>query len=50
MLIKKCFACKRYTLREVCPNCGKPTENPHPARFSLEKEKILSEYRKKAKA
>jgi H/ACA ribonucleoprotein complex subunit 3 len=32
--IKKCFKCKRYTLKEICPICGDKTFNPHPPKFS----------------
>ncbi len=33
--IKKCI-CGRYTLKEICPVCGKVTKYSQPARFSLE--------------
>jgi H/ACA ribonucleoprotein complex subunit 3 len=33
--IRKC-ECGRYTLKELCPLCGKPTKYSQPARFSLE--------------
>jgi len=39
-LIKKCFKCKKYTLKEVCPICGIKTFNPHPPKFSLENKYI----------
>ena len=33
-LLRKCVACGRYTLEEVCPACKKPTRCAHPPRFS----------------
>ncbi|MFB3096297.1 MAG: RNA-protein complex protein Nop10 [Nitrosopumilaceae archaeon] len=32
--IRKCIVCKRFTLKDNCPNCGKKTEMVHPAKFS----------------
>ena len=32
----RCRDCRRYTFGEVCPACGAPTGNPHPARWSPE--------------
>jgi len=46
MIMKKCPNCKTYTMREVCPKCGAKTINAHPLKFSLEKEKKYSKYRK----
>lgn len=34
MLLQYCENCKQYTLKDKCPNCGKPTRSAHPARFS----------------
>ncbi|RUM33124.1 MAG: RNA-protein complex protein Nop10 [Archaeoglobus sp.] len=34
--IKKCKKCGRYTLRDVCPECGEKTIMPIPPKFSLE--------------
>ncbi|MDP2841711.1 MAG: RNA-protein complex protein Nop10 [Candidatus Methanoperedens sp.] len=33
--IRRC-SCGRYTLREICPLCGRTTNYSQPARFSLE--------------
>lgn len=45
--IFRCVACKRYTLDpEQCPICGKNVISPQPPRFSLEKEKKYSKYRR----
>ncbi|AKB85941.1 RNA-protein complex protein Nop10 [Methanococcoides sp. LMO-2] len=32
--IRKCTQCNIYTLKENCPECGEPSRNPLPARFS----------------
>ena len=29
-----CRNCKKYTLKEICANCGSKTANPHPPSFS----------------
>ncbi len=34
--IKKCPVCGIYTLKDVCPKCGKATKTAHPPPFSLE--------------
>ncbi len=45
--IFRCTSCNKYTLNEdICPICGSDVENPHPARFSIEKEKKYSKYRR----
>jgi len=45
--IYQCVKCKEYTLNEErCPHCGSKTVSPQPARFSLEKEKKYSKYRR----
>jgi len=45
--IRKCLNCKRYTLKEKCPVCGKTTVNPLPPRFSpIDK---YGEYRRRLK-
>jgi len=46
-LIKKCFSCEIYTLKEKCPKCGKKTRTPHPPKFSPEDK--YGKYRRKAK-
>jgi H/ACA ribonucleoprotein complex subunit 3 len=33
-LMRRCPACKLYTLKEACPACGMKTVSPHPAKFS----------------
>lgn len=33
-LIRICRGCRRYTLKESCPECGGGTRTPHPVRFS----------------
>jgi len=48
MILRKCPNCQNYTLKETCPVCKTKTVSPHPPKFSLEKEKKYSEYRKKA--
>ena len=32
--LRVCHSCHRYTLKENCPQCGNPSRQPHPARFS----------------
>ncbi|HHI30202.1 MAG TPA: RNA-protein complex protein Nop10 [Candidatus Methanoperedenaceae archaeon] len=32
--IRRCTSCHRYTLKNVCPACSSPTENPQAPRFS----------------
>ncbi|MHA2357214.1 MAG: nucleolar RNA-binding Nop10p family protein [Candidatus Heimdallarchaeaceae archaeon] len=45
--IFQCVNCKKYTLNEKkCPACGGHVISPQPARFSLEKEKTYSKYRR----
>lgn len=36
MRLKRCRACGRYTMREICPSCGSKTGSPHPPKFSPE--------------
>ena len=46
--IYKCVDCKEYTLESSkCSKCGGKVVSPQPARFSLEKEKKYSKYRRK---
>ncbi len=45
--IFKCPKCKEYTLSEKCPKCDSKAFSPQPARFSLEKERKYSHYRRK---
>jgi len=43
-----CAKCKTYTLNDkTCPNCKGRVVSPQPARFSIEKEKKYSIYRRK---
>jgi rRNA maturation protein Nop10 len=45
--IFRCTKCKKYTLNsKECPVCGGKVISPQPARFSLEKEKKYSKYRR----
>jgi len=45
--IRRCLNCKRYTMKENCPVCGKVTVNPLPPRFSpIDK---YGEYRRRLK-
>jgi H/ACA ribonucleoprotein complex subunit 3 len=46
-LIRKCPDDLTYTLRELCPVCGTPTMNPHPAPYSPDDR--YGEYRRKAR-
>jgi H/ACA ribonucleoprotein complex subunit 3 len=32
--MKKCKECNIYTLKEICPKCGKQTSDPSPPKFS----------------
>ncbi|MCE5296704.1 MAG: RNA-protein complex protein Nop10 [Euryarchaeota archaeon] len=32
--LRKCDTCQEYTLKDLCPRCGKATIVPIPARFS----------------
>ncbi|MDR3075396.1 MAG: RNA-protein complex protein Nop10 [Candidatus Methanoplasma sp.] len=34
--LRKCTACGRYTLGDICPACGSVSVNPVPAKFSPE--------------
>jgi len=45
--IRRCKKCGAYTLKEE--HCGEPTDNPHPPKFSIEKEKKYGKYRRQAK-
>ncbi len=36
MALRRCPDCDRYTLDEVCLNCGRSTERAGPARYSPE--------------
>ncbi|MCD6367843.1 MAG: RNA-protein complex protein Nop10 [Candidatus Aenigmarchaeota archaeon] len=46
-LIKKCFHCGIYTLKDRCPICGEKTRTPHPPKFSPEDK--YGKYRRMAK-
>jgi len=45
--ILKCGKCGRYTLKDVCPECGGKAINPKPPKYSPEDR--VGEYRRKAK-
>ncbi|MEN6442628.1 MAG: RNA-protein complex protein Nop10 [Methanoregula sp.] len=45
--IRRCTADNIYTLSFICPICGKPTDNAHPARFSVQDR--FGKYRRMAK-
>ncbi|MCG3222054.1 MAG: ribosome biogenesis protein [Candidatus Heimdallarchaeota archaeon] len=46
--ILRCIECKKYTLESTkCSSCGGRVISPQPARFSLEKERKYSKYRRK---
>ena len=47
MKIRKCTKCGKYTLEEE--HCKSKTINPHPPKFSIEKERKYAKYRRKAK-
>jgi H/ACA ribonucleoprotein complex subunit 3 len=32
--IRRCMRCRRYTLKEKCPNCNADTVIAHPPKFS----------------
>lgn len=32
--LRRCSACRTYTLRKACPDCGADASLAHPARFS----------------
>ncbi|MFA7341772.1 MAG: RNA-protein complex protein Nop10 [Candidatus Methanomethylophilaceae archaeon] len=34
--MRRCDRCARYTLQAECPQCGEPSRNPLPPRFSPE--------------
>ena len=44
--LRRCEACKRYTLINVCPDCGARAVEPHPPKYSPEDK--YAEYRRKA--
>ncbi len=45
--IFRCVECKKYTLEsDKCPICGGGVIPPQPARFSLDKERKYSKYRR----
>jgi len=46
--ILKCASCGIYTMKGVCPACGKEAKNPKPPKFSIEDK--YADYRRKAKA
>jgi H/ACA ribonucleoprotein complex subunit 3 len=36
VLLKRCTACKEYTLQDACPRCGKAAKPNRPAKYSPE--------------
>jgi H/ACA ribonucleoprotein complex subunit 3 len=36
MALRKCMACSRYTMKDLCPSCGQKTIEPGPAKYSPE--------------
>ncbi len=47
-LLRKCVQCHEYSiLVDKCPYCGGELKNPHPPKFSIEKEEKYSKYRRK---
>ncbi|MBU7004390.1 MAG: RNA-protein complex protein Nop10 [Theionarchaea archaeon] len=32
--LKRCKACRKYTLGSSCPHCGERASSPHPPRYS----------------
>ncbi|HDN74517.1 ribosome biogenesis protein [Archaeoglobales archaeon ex4484_92] len=36
VLMRKCRSCGRYTLQNICPECGEKTFMPIPPKFSPE--------------
>ena len=46
-ILQKCTACGRYSLKQVCANCGHATGNPMPPRYSPEDR--YGAYRRKLK-
>jgi len=46
-LLRKCGACRQYTLRDTCPKCGGATFMPIPAKYSPEDR--YGEYRRRLK-
>lgn len=47
VLLKRCTACKEYTLQETCPRCGAKATPNRPAKYSPEDP--YGEYRRKLK-
>jgi H/ACA ribonucleoprotein complex subunit 3 len=47
VLLKRCLACKEYTLQDTCPHCGGTAKPNRPAKFSPEDQ--YGEYRRKLK-
>ncbi|NHJ46365.1 MAG: ribosome biogenesis protein [Asgard group archaeon] len=46
MSLHKCLKCKSYTLKTTCPKCKEEAVTPIPPRFSIEKSKKYSKYRR----
>lgn len=47
VLLRRCLACKEYTLQDTCPRCGGAAKPNRPAKFSPEDQ--YGEYRRKLK-
>ena len=47
VLLKRCLACKEYTLQDACPRCGGSAKPNRPAKFSPEDQ--YGDYRRKLK-
>ncbi|MFX1535877.1 MAG: nucleolar RNA-binding Nop10p family protein [Promethearchaeota archaeon] len=45
-LMKHCPICQIYTLQDRCSKCGKVTRSPHPPKFSMERDRKYSKYRR----
>ena len=45
--INLCTSCHIYTMKKNCPKCNEKTENPRPAKYSVEDK--FSKYRRLAR-
>ncbi|MCS6767945.1 MAG: RNA-protein complex protein Nop10 [Candidatus Nitrosocaldus sp.] len=49
-MMRRCPACRIYTLKQECPRCNGATHDPHPPRFSPDdryaRYRIAERYRK----
>ncbi|MBN2202655.1 MAG: ribosome biogenesis protein [Candidatus Aenigmarchaeota archaeon] len=46
MLLKRCPACKKYTIKDICSACNKKAITAYPLKFSIEKERKYGKYRR----